>query len=194
MKLAHPVDTGSRRRAPALVAVGMALLMFAGCSLNSGYGSIPGARQPFLRSFLGLPFGADLAQARQRYPSGMVRTSPMGFTCYQVRGLSGQGIQYPTVLYEFTPQDGMQMVLASFTADSSALVFTRLKKILGSPSRELGGSGADDVPRLALWPNRDGGQVRFDGRRQLLIVRNQASKALAQDLSLRLENDSDPLD
>jgi len=193
VKLAHSVDTGLRRYASALLALGMALLLF-GCSLNSGYGSTTVARQPFLRSFLGLPFGADVAQARQRYPTGLVRTSPLGFTCYQVRGLSARGIQYPTVLYEFTPEDGMQMVLASFTSDSSSVVFTRLKKILGAPSRELGADGADDVPRLALWPNRDGGQVRFDGRRRLLIVRNMASKALTQDLSLRLENDSDLLD
>lgn len=176
------------------MAMGLALSMLAGCSLASGYGAGSIAQQPFLRSFLGLPFSADLAQARQRYPNGLVRTSPLGFTCYQVNELSGQGIHYPVVLYEFTPQDGMQMVLARFTPDSSALVFARLKRVLGAPSRQLGADSADDVPRLALWSSPGGGQVRFDGARQLLIVRNQASKALSQDLVLRFQNDSDPLE
>ena len=195
MNFVHPVDPGSRRyRGPVLIAMGLALSMLAGCSLASGYGSGSIPQQPFLRSFLGLPFGADLAQTRQRYRNGLIRTSPMGFTCYEVRDLSGQGIQYPAVLYEFTPQDGMQMVLARFTPDSSALVFARLKRVLGAPSRQLGADSSDDVPRLALWSSPEGGQVRFDGARRLLIVRNQASKALSQDLALRFQNDSDPLE
>lgn len=176
------------------MAMGLALSMLAGCSLASGYGSASTSRQPFLRSFLGLPFGTDLTQARQQYRNGLVRTSPLGFTCYEVKDLSGQGIQYPAVLYEFTPEDGMQMVLARFTPDSSALVFARLKRLLGAPSRQLAADSADDVPRLALWSSPEGGQVRFDGVRRLLIVRNQASKALSQDLALRFQNDFDPLE
>jgi hypothetical protein len=170
----------SRRRGPILLYLAAALLL-SSCAAFNG----PTEHEPYLRSFLGVPFGASLADTRRIYPQAAIETSPLGFDCLRLENQFGQGISYTAVIYEFSPSAGMQVVLAGVSSESNPLVLARLQRILGPP---LHGSVESPQPGPSIWLTPQGGQVSFDPASDLLIVRNSASIAFAEDVRLRIQS------
>jgi len=160
------------------------LLLLASCSALT---STPTHQQPYLRSFLGVAFGTSMANAQVKYPEATVETSPLGFNCLRLENQFGQGIRYQSVVFEFSDSAGMQLVLAEIAPGSDSLVLDRLKRLLGPPLR---GSVTDLQSQSNVWLTPEGGQVTFNPARNLLVVRNSASSAFAEDVRLRLDHGS----
>lgn len=161
-------------------------LMASGCSALN-FGSAPSG-EPYLESFLGVPFGASLLEVEQRYPNGLVESSPLGFSSYRLKQLQASDIHYSGVVYEFDGSRGMQIVVAEFSARSTAAVEARLRSLLGRPWQKT--TGPEGEAETASWVSSNGSHVRFDRARHLLIVQNLPQHRYAEDIELRLQNEA----
>ena len=175
-----------------VVAVGVAIWA-AGCSpvtsalLNPFRRPAP-EQGSGLRSFLGVSFGDSLADVRTRYPSGTSEASPLGYPAYHLEELASDGIKYPDVVYEFSGEHGMQVVIARFTPSADDAVLERLRRLLGEPTQHT--LTIDQKMAEAVWRPQGGEEVRYDRYRHLLSVVGTENGKFKDDVQLRLENTS----
>jgi len=180
-------------RAVGHVAAGGGALLLAilvcACTTGAQGPSMPAwfpFARPRLRSFLGVRFGERLSSVRLRYAAGRVETSPYGAEAYRLSGVAADSVRYETVIYEFTEEGGMQLVMAKFSASSTEAVFRQLHRALGAANSVKPRGGASDPQAvLAWWQLGGGGQVRFSGRRRVVVMLGPEGAALTHDIELR---------
>jgi len=161
-------------------------VLFAVCLLGCFDTAPPATRGVGFKSFLGVKFGASLRDTRRQYPAGINESSPLGYPCYHVTGLSSDGIAYPDVIYEFDSTNGMQVVVARFAPPATEAVLERLRRILGEPTQHT--LTEDQRMAEAIWLIPGGEEIRFDRSRHLLTVLGPDGANLRKDVELRIEN------
>ncbi len=164
----------------------MLALCAAACFNLALPSSRPKANSSGFRSFLGISFGDSPRDVRHYYPNGINETSPLGYPCYHVTGLSSDGIIYQDVIYEFDGDRGMQLVVARFAPSSAEAVLERLRRLLGEPNQHT--LTGDQRMAEALWTKPGGEQIRFDRTRRLISVLGPQGGNLKKDLELRIES------
>jgi hypothetical protein len=132
---------------------------------------------------MGVRFGLSLAQTQQLHPTGDPQTSPYGAAAYRLADVSAGDAKYDTVVYEFTEDHGMQLVIAEFSDGSGDLILDDLRKTLGAPDASSG-SDSTQGPSL-IWHTVSGVNVQFDGPMRQLIMLGPDGKSLEGDISLR---------
>jgi len=148
----------------------------------------PTSNGPGFKSFLGISFGASFRDTRRYYPNGIDESSPLGYPCYHVTGLSSDGISYSDVIYEFDASHGMQVVIARFAPASTEAVLERLRRILGEPTQHT--LTPDQRMDEAVWLPPDGEEIRFYRTRHLMTVLGPQGANMRKDVQLRVENSS----
>ncbi len=143
---------------------------------------------PAMTRFLGVKFGEKFEDVERRYPEGAPETSPYGAPAYKLTNISAGSIEYRTVIYEFSEDDGMQLVIAHFTPSSTGEVYQQLKSALGEPSSSGGTSAADPSTVAAAW-QAAAGTVTFNGPASSLVMLGAGGHALEQDIELRETNE-----
>jgi hypothetical protein len=134
-------------------------------------------------AFMGVRFGLTLAQTQQLHPTGDPETSPYGADAYRLADVSVGDAKYDSVVYEFTNNHGMQMVIAQFLAGSGDLILDDLRKTLGAPDTSSD-TDSTDGPSL-IWHTASGVNVQFDGPKRQLILLGPYGKSLEGDINLR---------
>ena len=138
--------------------------------------------KPNLTSFLGVRFGDSLYLVQTRFPSGMMETGVYGADTYRIDNIEVQSIRYEQVKYEFTTYSGMQLVMARFTADSSAKVLGKLVQAIGPPTRQSNLKGSSPIDTEASWELPHGERVIFSGPRRFVAVLGPGGSVLKHDL------------
>ena len=165
----------------------MPALLFLACFLGacSVVGPLSGERR--FGSFLDVRFGDSLSQVQMLRPRGSVETSPYGADAYTLKAVDAEGVHYEFATFEFTSQQGMQLVFARFSPMSADTIFQRLRDNLGQPT--TGAAPADSSPQTAqaVWRTQDGATVRFVGAQRYLIIVGPYGKSLEPDIKLRSE-------
>jgi hypothetical protein len=167
-----------------LVGVAGALAC-AACSTSPPAVAMPKVRDilgpPNLTSFLGVRFGDSLYRVQNRFPSGAMETAPYGSDTYRIDNIEVDSIRYQRVKYEFTTYSGMQLVMAWFTADSSARVLQKLVAAIGPPSEQNSAKGSAPGDTQAVWRLPHGERVIFDGPKRFVAVLGPGGGPLKQD-------------
>jgi len=143
---------------------------------------------PALTSFLGVRFGEMYDEVQRRYPEGASETSPYGAPAYKLSDVRAGSIEYRVVIYEFTEDSGMQLVVAHFTSSSTGDVYQQFKNALGEPSSSGGTNTADPTTVTASWNLAPGDTVTFNGPAHSLVMLGAKGEALKQDIELRETN------
>lgn len=144
---------------------------------------------PNLTSFLGVKFGEKLYRVQMELPDGSVETSPYGAECYRVEHVQAGAVRYESVLFEFTDNTGMQLLIGRFAPSSGAEVRSQLERALGQPNSVAPSKGhlpeETDVSREL--PHNE--QVIFKGLEHRVVVIGPAGGPLKPDLDLRTASD-----
>ncbi len=134
-------------------------------------------------SFLEVKFGDPLSEAQRLHPLGSSETSPYGWDSYRVIDIAAGAARYQWVIYEFTPDHGMQLVVARFTPDSRDQILQELHKTLGSPNRPDDSGSAE--ASSATWATANGATIRFDWPGRQLVLVGPHGLSLEEDVTLR---------
>src|SRR5262249_20718362 len=92
------------------------------------------------------------------------------------------------VVYEFTEEGGMQMVIAHYAPSSAAEVFHQIVQSLGQPTSGAVPDDADLAHVEASWTLPGGGAVTFSGRNRRLTIMGPRGDTLRPDIRLRETN------
>ncbi|MGH7934667.1 MAG: hypothetical protein ACREQN_16110 [Candidatus Binataceae bacterium] len=164
------------------LALMAALAMFGGCATmhHLGLWSDGG-----FDSFHGVSFGDSYYDVRTRFPGAQPQTSPYGAEALLLSNIGDAGVHYDSVVYEFTYRGGMQLVMARFSASSTATLYNELLQAFGRPGE--GGATASMPPCKShlQWQFRGGETVSFNGPERRLILLGPGGKPLKQDVELR---------
>jgi hypothetical protein len=134
-------------------------------------------------SFLGVKFGRSLAEVQKLHPLGSTETSPYGADAFRLTDAVAGEAKYDSVIYEFAPRHGMQMVLVRFAPESRDLIFDGLRKTLGAPDKATATDTAEGPS--ATWKATNGASAEFDGPNHWFILVGPYGKPLEVDISLR---------
>lgn len=160
-----------------------ALLWLASCSAVAPL--LPSSQAARLTSFLGVRFGATLAEVQRVFPGGIPETSPYGADAFRIANVNAGAATYKSVIYEFVEGQGMQLALARFDALSAKAVLDELQQSLGQPTRTDSRPGAP--AEQALWRAPAGVSVRYDGGEGLLVIVGPHGASLEPDIKLRAQ-------
>ncbi len=141
-----------------------------------------------LTSFLGVKFGDSLEHVQRTMPKGEVKSAPYGAEAYSIENYEVDSIVWEHVIFEFTEQTGMQLVIARYSASSSVSVFEMLQKAFGTPTRTHQGPGTTPQSLNAMWQLPHGERISFDGPNRLVAVVGPAGGPLRQDIELSQTN------
>lgn len=137
-----------------------------------------------LNSFLGVRFGDSRDDVEHLFPVGYNQTSPYGAPAFKVENVNSGSFDYQDVVYEFTEQGGMQLVIAHFPPSEGSEVYQQLESALGAPSSS--GAIREGVASLeASWKLPDGGTVRYSGPHHRLVLVGKQGASLEVDIRLR---------
>lgn len=128
-------------------------------------------------------FGSSLSQTEMLHPLGSRETSPYGADAYTLTNAGAGAVKYESVIFEFTHDHGMQMVLARFAPGSADLLLEELHKTLGTPNSS--NESATPEQSEASWDTAGGVRVNFIGPRRRLIMLGPYGKSLQSDIELR---------
>ena len=131
---------------------------------------------------------ARIQDVQRRYPQGASETSPYGAPAYKLSNISAGSVDYRTVIFEFTEDSGMQLVIAHFTPSSTGEVYQQFKSALGEPSSSGGTNAADPSTVAASWQLAKGDMVSFNGPARSLVMLGAMGQELKQDIELRETN------
>jgi len=134
-------------------------------------------------SFLDVKFGDPLSEAQRLHPLGSNETIPHGWDSYRLTDVAAGVARYEWVIYEFTSDHGMQLVVARFTPDSRDQVLQELHKTLGSPNTSTESSSAE-APS-ATWTTADGARIKFDWPGRQLVLVGPYGQSLEREVALR---------
>jgi hypothetical protein len=143
-------------------------------------------------SFLGVSFGDSIKTAEQILPAGRNEASPLGLPSYRVNQIGAGGVNYQSVIYEFTALDGMQLVMVRFAPDSATGVLRHLQDTLGPSAygnRRLirGPYGTAEI----AWHMPDGSKAEFRGADGELVLIGPHGSYLEPEIQMRQESGVD---
>ncbi len=137
-----------------------------------------------LNSFMGVKFGDSRDEVEHLFPIGFNQTSPYGAPAFKVEDVSAGSFDYQDVVYEFTDQSGMQMVIAHFPPSEGSEVYQQLESALGAPSST--GTIHEGVASLeASWKLPNGGRVQYSGPFHRVVLIGKEGASLEVDIRLR---------
>ncbi len=172
----------------AALMVLSACVMLAGCTtldwrpLDSG--------TPHVSSFMGVSFGEELADVRQKYPMGTVETSPYGAPAYKLVNQRAGSVLYNSIVYEFAHGSGMQLAYATFSRDSRHVMFDDLRHHLGPPTSISRGTDHEHGPAAASWILPSGETVAYNREADRLVILGPKGSSLKADIRLREKENS----
>jgi hypothetical protein len=137
--------------------------------------------QPNLTAFLDVRFGDSLYRVQNRFPNGSLETAPYGADTYRINNIEVDGVRYQRIKYEFTTYSGMQLVMAWFTPDSSAVVLEKLVAAVGPPTEQNSPKGGSPSDTQAIWRLPHGERVVYDGPKRFVAVLGPGGGPLKQD-------------